>query len=81
MPLDPLQELIARTALALPEAETLALAGGAAMIAHGFVGRITRDVDLFTEIDDGEATRIVRALRGNVGTARPRHPRCGTTTA
>jgi len=37
MPLDPLQDRIARTALALPEALTLALAlaGGGAMIAHG----------------------------------------------
>jgi hypothetical protein len=48
MPLDPLQERIARTALQLPEARTLALAGGAAMIAHGFVNRETKDVDLFT---------------------------------
>jgi hypothetical protein len=35
MPLDPLQDRITRTALALPEACTLALAGGGAMIAHG----------------------------------------------
>jgi hypothetical protein len=39
MPLDPVQDRIARTALALPEARTLALAGGGAMIAHGFVTR------------------------------------------
>lgn len=63
MPLDPLQEQIARTALGLPEARTLALAGGGAMIAHGFVDRVTKDVDLFTEIDDQEAVRIVVALR------------------
>jgi hypothetical protein len=64
MPLDPLQERIARTALALPEANTLALAGGGAMIAHGFVTRTTKDIDLFTEIDDDEAVRVATALRG-----------------
>jgi hypothetical protein len=63
VPLDPLQERIARTALALPEARTLALAGGGAMIAHGFVTRETKDIDLFTEIDDAEAIRVAAALR------------------
>ena len=67
MPLDPLQERIARTALNLPEAQTLALAGGGAMIAHGFVGRSTKDIDLFTEIDDDEAVRVVTALRRALG--------------
>src|SRR5882757_8330291 len=63
MPLDPLQDRIARTALALPEASTLALAGGGAMIAHGFVNRVTKDIDLFTEIDDQEALQVTAALR------------------
>jgi hypothetical protein len=63
VPLDPLQDLIARTALALPEARTLALAGGGAMIAHGFVSRLTHDVDLFTEVDDHEAVLVAAALR------------------
>lgn len=63
MPLDPLQDLIARTALNLPEARTLALAGGGAMIAHGFVTRATHDIDLFTEVDNVEATRVAAALR------------------
>lgn len=64
MPLDPLQDRIARTALALPEASTLALAGGGgAMIAHGFVTRATKDIDLFTEIDDQEALQVTAALR------------------
>ena len=63
MPLDPLQDRIARTALALPQARTLALAGGGAMIVHGFVTRPTKDVDLFTEIDDHEARQVVAALR------------------
>lgn len=57
------QRLIAETALALPEARTLALAGGGAMIAHGYTNRATRDIDLFTEIDDAEAVHVVRALR------------------
>ncbi|HVQ93713.1 MAG TPA: nucleotidyl transferase AbiEii/AbiGii toxin family protein [Mycobacteriales bacterium] len=66
MPLDPLQEHIARTALSLPQAHTLALAGGGAMIAHGFTDRATRDVDLFTEVDPDEAGRIVVALRSRL---------------
>lgn len=63
MALDPLQECIARTALSLPEAHTLALAGGAAMIVHGFVTRVTKDIDLFTEVDDAEAIRVAASLR------------------
>lgn len=63
MPLDPLQERIARTALALPQSRTLALAGGGAMIVHGFVTRPTKDIDLFTEVDDHEARQVVVALR------------------
>ncbi|MCA1675978.1 MAG: hypothetical protein LC799_28655 [Actinobacteria bacterium] len=63
MPLDPLQERIARTALSLPEAHTLALASVAAMIAHGFVTRVTKDIDLFTEVDDAEAIQIAASLR------------------
>jgi hypothetical protein len=63
MLLDPLQDRIARTAGTLPEARTVALAGGGAMIAHGFVTRQTKDVDLFTEIDDQEAVRVATGLR------------------
>ena len=63
MPLDPLQERIARIALALPQARTLALAGGGAMIAHGLVDRATRDIDLFTEVDADEALAVAVALR------------------
>src|SRR6266511_4241011 len=33
------------------------------MIAHGFVTRETKDIDLFTEIDDAEAVRVAAALR------------------
>jgi hypothetical protein len=63
VPLDPFQERIARMALALPEARTLALAGGGAMIVHGFIDRATRDVDLFTEVDSAEAERVALALQ------------------
>jgi len=48
MPLDPLQEEVARLALHLAEAGQVALAGGGAMLAHEFVDRPTTDVDLFT---------------------------------
>jgi hypothetical protein len=50
--LDPLQERIARIALALPRADGLALAGGGAMLAHRLVDRQTQDVDMFTPEDD-----------------------------
>jgi hypothetical protein len=63
MPLDPRQDPITHIALALPEASTLALAGGGAMIARGFVTRATKDIDLFTEIDDQEALEVTAALR------------------
>ena len=63
MPLDPLQERIIRTALALPQARTLALAGGCAVIVQGLVDRSTRDVDLFTERDAGEALELCAVLR------------------
>ncbi len=33
------------------------------MIAHGFVARPTKDIDLFTEVDDHEAIQVVAALR------------------
>jgi hypothetical protein len=63
MPLDPLQERIIRTALALPHVRTLALAGGCAVIAHGLVDRVTRDVDLFTDRDADEAVELCTALQ------------------
>jgi hypothetical protein len=63
MALDPLQEQIVRVAQSLPEAHTLALAGGGAMLAHGFVERETRDIDLFTDRDVAEALTVAQALR------------------
>lgn len=68
MPLDPLQERIIRAAQALPESRTLALAGGCAVITQGLVDRITRDVDLFTELDADEAVRVCAALRTALAT-------------
>jgi hypothetical protein len=59
--LDPLQERIARLALSMPGAESLALAGGGAMLAHGLVTRPTQDVDMFTPEPD--VTALVAALR------------------
>jgi hypothetical protein len=64
MPLDPLQERIARTALALPEACTPALAGGGAMIAHGFTTRQTQGHrPVRRDRRRGEAVRVAVALR------------------
>ncbi|MGQ0466095.1 MAG: nucleotidyl transferase AbiEii/AbiGii toxin family protein [Sporichthyaceae bacterium] len=63
MGLDPLQEQIVRVAQSLPEAQSLALAGGGAMLAHGFVDRLTKDIDLFTDRDVAEALSVARGLR------------------
>jgi predicted nucleotidyltransferase component of viral defense system len=46
--LDPLQQRIAEIALELARHGRVALAGGSAMIAHGFVDRMSEDIDLFT---------------------------------
>lgn len=63
MPLDPLHVRVIGIAVALPEARTAALAGGGAMLAHGIVDRVTKDIDLFTDRDADEAIRIIAALR------------------
>ena len=68
MPLDPLHARVLRLAAALPEAETVALAGGGAMLAHGIVERFTRDVDLFTDRDAGEAVAVAASLRAALAT-------------
>ena len=39
------------TALALPEADGFALAGGGAMLAHRLIERPIQDIDLFTTLD------------------------------
>lgn len=43
-----MQHDILRIAMTLPQAENIALAGGGAMLAHGFIDRVTHDLDLFT---------------------------------
>lgn len=63
MPLDPFHARVVRIAVNLPEARTVALAGGGAMLAHGIVDRVTKDVDLFTDRDQREAVELVAALR------------------
>lgn len=55
-----MQERIARIALSMPGAESLALAGGGAMLAHRLVERPTQDVDMFTPEDD--VTALADAL-------------------
>ncbi|MGH3917298.1 MAG: hypothetical protein ACRDTC_28390 [Pseudonocardiaceae bacterium] len=51
------------------------------MIAHGFVDRATKDVDLFTEIDDQEAVRVVVALRSALEDQHLDHARHRATSA
>lgn len=58
MPLEPLAAEVAQTALALQPSGSIALAGGAAMLAHGFVDRPTVDIDLFTP----DATEIPQTI-------------------
>lgn len=62
MPLQPLQADVARIALHLAETGQVALAGGGAMLAHEFVDRPTRDLDLFTP-EPREVGPVTDALR------------------
>jgi hypothetical protein len=50
---DDFQIKVARLALAAARDHGFALAGGQALIAHGVVDRLTHDIDLFTDLDDG----------------------------
>lgn len=63
MGLDPLHDQVVRLAASLPESRSVVLAGGGAMLAHGLVDRVTRDVDLFTHRDAEEAIAVSAALR------------------
>lgn len=63
MAIDPLHDVVVRLAASLPEARTVVLAGGGAMLAYELVERITRDVDLFTDRDAEEAVAVATALR------------------
>ena len=46
--LEPLHEWVARIVFDLPQARSIAIAGGNAMLAHELVVRPTQDLDLFT---------------------------------
>jgi hypothetical protein len=59
--LEPLQRRVAARALGLPAAGRMALAGGAAMLAHGLVTRPTADVDLFSP-DEADVQLLRRDL-------------------
>lgn len=64
--LSPLQREIATVIAGVPEAEDFALAGGAALIVHGAVARVTRDLDCFgpdPRAVDRLALAAQRALR------------------
>jgi len=59
--LDPLHEWVARIVFDLPEARSVAIAGGNAMLAHDLVVRPTQDLDLFTPVAS-EVDPLVAAL-------------------
>lgn len=59
--LSPLQERLWRLVARLQEAETVALAGGAALIVRGFVDRPTRDLDFFATSPE-EVNRLLPTL-------------------
>ena len=59
--LTPLQEQVAAIVASLAEAESFALAGGAALIARGDVQRQTRDLDFFGLTPD-DVDRLVPAV-------------------
>lgn len=60
--LAPPQLEVARCLFALPEAEGFALAGGAALLAHGTIERPTRDIDAFAGAKAGPTPGDVRPL-------------------
>jgi hypothetical protein len=63
--LSALQERVAGVVVSLPEADGLAVAGGAALVASGVVDRATRDLDFFgASGDDVDRLRpaVERAL-------------------
>jgi hypothetical protein len=67
---DPFHERLARVALEAAARYDFCLAGGYAVQAHGFVDRVSKDVDLFTTmaaVGDFPAARaaVVAALRAD----------------
>ena len=55
MPVSKLHREVAAIALRAASSHGFALGGGNALIAHGIVSRLTEDVDLFTDKEDGVA--------------------------
>jgi hypothetical protein len=55
MPVDALHREVAAVALRVAGRYGFALGGGNALIAHGVISRVTQDVDLFTDREDGVA--------------------------
>ena len=53
MPLDELHRQVAAIALRAAARHGFALGGGNALIQHGVITRLTEDVDLFTNHEDG----------------------------
>ena len=66
--LSALQERVARIVAALPEADGLALAGGAALVVMQVVDRATRDPDYFGPSAD-EVDRLLPAVESALGAA------------
>ncbi len=59
--LSPLQERLRRLVAQLPDTDTVALAGGAALIVRGIVDRATRDLDFFATSPE-EVDRLLPQL-------------------
>lgn len=60
--LTPEQRVVARLLFGLPEAAGYALAGGSAIVALGFVERLTRDLDAFVPASPGASVGNVANL-------------------
>jgi hypothetical protein len=54
---------VAALALGAAARHGFALGGGNALIAHGLIGRVTNDVGLFTDREDGVAAAAASAER------------------
>ncbi len=66
--LSPLQRRVASLLAQLPEASNFVLAGGAALITHGEIGRRTRDLDFFT-VDPPQVDQLVPIFEAAVRSA------------
>jgi hypothetical protein len=66
--LSPLQERLWKLMAQIPEAETVALAGGAALIVRGVVDRPTHDLDFFATSAE-EVNRVLPSLEASLRNA------------